>query len=135
MKNMVELTNKEICEYCMLNRKTGEIVFYKNKKIEGFTGYFYRDNSCFFGIYPTLVGPTIYYEGREYLVNPNLEIFLIKKGENRIFGIKDYGIIIEYIESQYIGIDSWSNEIDIDLFYMIEQNYKIKSFYEKFTVK
>ncbi len=32
-----------------------------------------------------------------------------------------------------MGFDIWSNEIDVDLFYLIEKSYKSKEFYVKYT--
>ena len=132
---IVELANVEIYEYCMLNLETYETTFSKQSVQEGFTGLYFRDKNNFLGIYPTKNGPTIFFEGKEYPVNAGLDISLKKDGKNRKFVIKDYSIEIDYIESPYIGFDSWSDEIDVDLFFMIEQSYKEDSFYEKFTLK
>ena len=67
-------------------------------------------------------------------INKNLLISLIKNGKRRKFVIKDYNIEINYTESPYIGFDIWSDEIDVDLFYMIEQSYKNDDFYEMYTL-
>ena len=89
----------------------------------------------FFAIFPTEKGPVIYYQGNQFQINRSLSISLVKRGENRKFIILDYGIKVDYKESPYIGFDVWSDEIDVDLFYMIEQSYKSDSFYERYTLK
>jgi hypothetical protein len=50
-------------------------------------------------------------------------ISLLKEGKNRRFKIVDYNIEVNYRESPYIGFDAWFDETDVDLFFMIEQNY------------
>lgn len=135
MSNKIELKNLELYEFCMLDKITGEVIFYKNSEIKGFTGLYFRDSSNFLGIYPSKDGPIIYYKGKEYNINPNLSISLTKHGKERKFTIRDYDIEIDYIESPYIGLDSWSDEVDVDLLYMIQQSYEDSSFYDKFTLK
>jgi hypothetical protein len=131
--NTIELTNIEITEYCLLDRQTGDKQFYQQSKVKGFTGLYFRDENTFFAIYPTASGPKIYYCGKEHTLTPELDITLQKDGEKREFAIRDFGIEIEYHESPYIGFDVWSAEIDVDLFFMIEQRYKEPSFYERYT--
>ncbi|MDL2302731.1 hypothetical protein LJC58_10345 [Lachnospiraceae bacterium OttesenSCG-928-D06] len=87
----------------------------------------------FFAIFPTEQGPIIFYKDKEYLITRELNILLEKTPEIRIFKIVDYNLEIEYHESPYIGIDIWSDEIDVDLFYMIEQKYKDDQFYKLYT--
>lgn len=136
MSNKIELKNLEIYEYCLLDKDTGKTNFSKDKKAKGiFTGLYFNDNYNFLAIYPTNTGPIIFFKGKEYNINPNLSISLTKHGKERKFTIRDYDIKIDYIESPYIGIDSWSDEIDVDLLYMIQQSYKDSSFYDKFTLK
>jgi hypothetical protein len=60
-------------------------------------------------------------------------ITLTKKNKDRTFCIKEYEVSVDYKESPYIGLDSWSTEIDVDLFYMLEQEYKKHEFCEKYT--
>jgi hypothetical protein len=133
MDNIVELTNLEIKEYCMLNRATGEIYFYEQKKIKGYTGLYFKDNKNFLGLYPTENGVRIYFKSKEYEINPELNITLIKDGKHRRFCIHDYGIEINYIESPYIDFDAWSDEIDVDLLFRIQQSYRNKEFYDRNT--
>ena len=136
MKNKLrELANVEICEYCMLNLETCEITFSKNSVQEGFTGLYFRDENNFFAIYPSESGPVIFFEGKEYEINKELAISLLKQGKNRKFKIEDYNIEIAYTESPYIGFDVWSDEIDVDLFFMIEQRYKEQEFYDRYTIR
>lgn len=136
MSKIIELTNYEIHEFCLLSKKTGETVFYKGEsKIPEFTGLYFRNDNVFFAIYPSEEGPMIFYKKRECKISKDLSIKVLRKGRNRNFSIKEYGISIDYCESQYIGFDSWSEEVDVDLFYMIEQNYLESSFYEQYTVK
>ncbi|MCR2805201.1 hypothetical protein [Paenibacillus soyae] len=129
----VELSNYGSSEYCELELITGEKSFSKTKKKAGFTGLYYSDQSTFFAIYPTNNGPYIYYQGKQLPISTKLSICLDKDGKERSFSILDYNIEIKYKESPYIGFDVWSEEIDVDLFLMIVQNYKSDSFYEKFT--
>ena len=137
MDKIIELTNIEKpVECCTLDILTGKTAFYRgNKKIPGFTGLYFKDNNNFFAIYPTKNGPTIFYEGKEYEINKDLSIVLLKKDKNRIFQINDYNIEVNYMESPFIGFDAWSDEIDVDLFFMIEQSYKEQSFYDKYTLR
>jgi hypothetical protein len=132
---MIELKCYGITKYCMLDKATGKTSFSKISRVPGFTGLYFEDDANFFAIYPTKSGPTIYFDKREYLLNKKLNISLQKTGKNRKFRIVDYRIEIDYVESPYIGWDAWSEEEDVDLFYMVEQNYKKDSFYEEFTLK
>ena len=134
MNNFVELKNLEIYEFCMLNKATGKMDFYKESGNSDFTGLYFRDAVNFLGIYPTENGPKIYYKGKEYKVSPNLDISLRKNGKNRKFQINDYNIEIDYVQSPYISFDAWSDEIDVDLLFMIKQSYKNQDFYDKFTL-
>jgi len=135
MSGIIELKNYEIFEFCSLNRKTGETNFYKGKKkVSGFTGLYYKNDSVFFAIYPSEKGPLIFYKNTEYKINKDLSINVLRQGSSRRFDIKEYGIKIDYSESLYTGFDSWSDEVDVDLFYMIEQNYSEPSFYEQYTI-
>lgn len=77
----------------------------------------------------------IYYNGNKYPLTPELTISVDIDGRERHFSIKEYGIEIDYPESEFIGVDEFSTEEDIDLFVMIANNYKDKSFYELFTSK
>lgn len=131
----MELSNYEIAEYCELNIQTGKKRLSKTKKVPGFTGLYYKNDFCFFAIYPTKYGPEIYYHGKQYVIKKDLAISLSKNGKRRQFTIIEYGIVINYTESPYIGLDVWSDEIDVDLFYMIVQSYKSNSFYEKYTFR
>jgi len=133
MLEIVELKNYGIRESCLLNKKTGKKIFYIEKKISRFTGVYFKNDDNFFAIFPTSNGPIAYYKGEEYLINRDLTIVVQKEGKNRKFEIKEYNIVINYIEPQYIGFDAWSSEIDLDLFYMISQRYKKEEFYNQFT--
>ena len=137
MDKILELTNLEIpAECCTLDIKTGTQTFYRgNKKIPGFTGLYFRNDSHFFAIYPTQTGPIVFFKGKEYEINKDLSVSLFKDGKNRTFIIPDYNIRIDYTESPYIGFDEWSDEIDVDLFFMIEQSYKEQSFYDRYTLE
>lgn len=135
MKNVIELRNYEVKEYCTLSRNTGNVVYYNGKKkTPGFTGLYFRDSKTFFAIYPTKEGPKIYYKNKEYDIDENIEIILVKEDKKRIFKIPNYNLSIEYVESKYIDFDNWSSEIDVDLFFMIYERYKSKEFYEQYTV-
>ena len=135
MTDSIELKNYGIAKYCLLNKETGVAVFFKgDKKTPGFTGIYFKDENTFFAIYPTLNGPVAFYEGKEYSINRKLTVTLQKEGKNRKFEIKEYNIAINYTKSPYIGLDAWSSEIDVDLFYMIEQSYLETGFYERYTI-
>jgi hypothetical protein len=125
----------EINEYCMLNITKNNKEFYEKPRQKGFTGLYFKDDSIFFGLYPTKSGPMIYFEKKEYPISKKLNITLQKNNKDRKFKIVDYEIEIDYIESIYLNWDTWSEEEDVDLFYMIEHNYKLDSFYERFTLK
>ena len=136
MYNTIELLNIEIFEHCILNLDTGEKTYNKEKtKNPSFTGLYFRDNTTFFALYPTKIGPIINYKDKEYKLSKDLSIVLTKYDKCREFSIKEYDINIKYLTSKYIGFDAWSEEIDVDLFYLIEQSYKKQEFYDKFTKK
>jgi len=131
---MIELKNYGSAGYCMLNKETGEISFSNTNKVSEFTGVYFKDDNTFFGIYPTKKGPVVYFKGEEYAINKDLKIQLIKDGKRRKFKIENYGVEIGYFESPFIGWDVWSDEIDVDLFFMIEQKYQDQDFYQKYTL-
>lgn len=134
MKDVVELLNIEIFRCCKLNLKTGEMLFCDgSKKVKGFTGLYFMDADNFFAIYPSSEGPIMYYKKKKYALHKDLHISLTKMGEWREFHILEYDIYIRYQTSKYIGFDVWSDEIDVDLFYQIEQSYKKDEYYRKFT--
>jgi hypothetical protein len=135
-KTLVELANTEkFNEYCLLNTETGETTFSNISHVPGFTGLYFKDSITFFAIYPSKNGPLVFFNGKEYEINKTLSIDLLKKNDKiRTFTINDYNIGITYLTSPYIGFDSWSDEIDVDLFYMIEQSYREQKFYEKYTL-
>lgn len=136
MTEVIDLKNYVIFEFCSLNRKTGETYFYKGKKkVPGFTGVYFKNDNTFFAMYPSKDGLLIFYEKKEYKISKDLSIKLIRQGDNRKFIIEEYGIKIDYKKSSYVGFDSWSDEMDVDLFYMIEHNYLESSFYEQYTCK
>ena len=129
---IVELSNIEIHEHCILNIKTGEIEYNKNI-IPYHKGSYFKDEKTFFALYPTESGPMMFYKKKEYPLKKNLHISLKKKDKWRRFHIWEYGIHIKYRTSRYIGFDVWSTEMDVDLFYRIEQSYKTDEFYEKYA--
>ncbi len=132
--NILELSNYEVYEFCKLNLKTGERDYYKNKILKGvYTGLYFEDSITFFALFPTPTGPKIFYNNNTYEINCDLTIEIKKQGKKRRFRIKDYDIEIRYVESKYIDFDIWSTEIDVDLFYYIEQSYRTTEFYEQFT--
>lgn len=103
---VVELSNIEIHEHCMLNRITGEREYNNEKKqMPYFTGKYFKEEN----------------------------IYLTKTEKSREFRIEEYNICIQYRTSQYVGFDVWSDEKDVDLFYQIEQSYKDNEYYKKFT--
>lgn len=134
-KNIIELSNIEIYEHCMLNISTGEKEYSKDKKkIPYFTGLYFKDSDTFFALYPTQNGPMMYYQGKEYPLKNDLHIHLTKMETSREFCIEEYNICIQYHSSPYIGFDIWSDEEDVDLFYQIEKSYKKEEYYKKFTL-
>ena len=134
MDNVYELANAEIHEYCALNVETGEKSFSKEKSNPCVTGLYFKNGTTFLGLYRSPSGPKIYYDGKEYPVCKDLSISLAKVGKHRRFCIREYGIAIEYEESPYIGMDVWSEEIDVDLFSMITQKYQSDDFYMQYTI-
>ncbi|MFG6346972.1 MAG: hypothetical protein K1W35_25690 [Lachnospiraceae bacterium] len=132
---VIELSNIEIYEHCMLDIRTGEKEYnMERKQISHFTGLYFKDEDTFFAFYPTTDGPTMYYEGKEYPLKKDLHISLSKTGKSRVFFIEEYNICIQYRTSPYIGFDVWSEEMDVDLFYQIEQSYKNDEYYKRFTI-
>lgn len=133
-KNIIELSNIEIHEHCILNTRTGEKKYNKGKKqVPYFTGLYFKNENTFFALYPTSNGPIMYYDGKEYPLKKDLHINLTKIEKSREFCIEEYNIYIRYHTSTYIGFDIWSDEKDVDLFYQIEQSYKNDEYYKKFT--
>jgi len=98
-------------------------------------GLYYEHENIFFALYNTPNGPMMYHNGNKYPLTPELTINVDKEGKERHFSIKEYGIEIDYPESEFIDMDVWSTEEDVDLFVKIANNYKDKSFYELFTSK
>ena len=130
----VELRNIEIYLCCKLDVSTGEKSYYSlSEKTKGFTGLYFEDDNNFFAIYPTKNGPIMYYEGKQYPLHKDLHIKVIKQGKLRDFFIEEYDIDIKYHTSKYLNFDVWSTEMDVDLFYQIEQSYKDDEYYKKFT--
>lgn len=134
MNNIVELFNVEIYRCCRLDLFTGKKIYCDpSEKAKGFTGLYFEDDNNFFAIYPTKSGPIMYYDGNEYPLNRNLHIKVIKDGKQREFFIEEYNIDIKYLTSKYLDFDIWSTEMDVDLFYQIEQSYKDDEYYKRFT--
>ena len=134
-ENIIEISNLEIHEYCILELDTGHKKYSKEKKNNGvYTGFYFRDEKTFFALYATAAGPFIYYKGKAYPIKRELTIDLVKNGKNRIFTIAEYGIEIHYTESRYINFDSYSPEENIDLFYRILIKYRTEKFYTWYTL-
>lgn len=130
----VELMNVEIYRCCKLDLFTGDKKYCDpSKKTKGFTGLYFEDDNTFFAIYPAKDGPIMYYDGKEYPLNKDLHIKVVKQGKLREFFIEEYDIDIKYHTSKYLDFDVWSTEMDVDLFYQIEQSYKDDEYYKKFT--
>lgn len=130
----VELRNIEIYLCCKLDLSTGERSYCNlSEKTKGFTGLYFEDDNNFFAIYPTKNGPIMYYDGKEYPLNKDLHIKMVKQGKLRELFIEEYDIDIKYHTSKYLDFDVWSTEMDVDLFYQIEQSYKDDEYYKKFT--
>ena len=145
MDRIRELSNfAKYAEHGFLDIDTNSTSFYRgDKKIPGFTGFYHcEDYDCLpppdgtkiFALYPTQAGPIAYYDGKEYAIKPELTVTLSKEGTSGTFRIHEYNLEVSYEEPWCIGFDPWSDEIDVDLFFMIEQCYKTDSFYEKYTL-
>lgn len=134
---MLELINCEIYEFCMLDIVTGDVQYHKPPKIleEGYRGTYFKDDNTFFALYSSVDGPKIFYGNKEYAIVPQLTIVLLKEAKQRCFIIEEYNIQIHYQASKYLNLDVWSTEMDVDVFYNIEQSYKAEEFYEKYTLK
>ena len=131
MGDTIFLKNIEIFEFCTLNILTNQKIY--SCSYSKFNGLYYKSDSVFFALFATKNGPAIYYKNAIFPLNENLNIHLKKEDKQRIFYIDEYNIKIIYNESKYMGFDIWSNEIDVDLFYLIEKSYKSKEFYVKYT--
>jgi len=124
------------CEFDVVSKKVRSLP--TGWRPEGnctFEGLYYMYKDVFFAIYVTQSGPMIYFEGKEYPLAPQLSISVERKGEERHFSIKEYGIEIDYPTSEFIDMDVWSTEEDVDLFVNIANNYQSEEFYEKYTSK
>lgn len=65
-KDIIELSNIEIQEHCILNIFTGNCQFDRGQKqIPQFTGLYFKDKNTFFALYPTEKGPMMYYKEKE----------------------------------------------------------------------
>lgn len=133
--DIIEIQNIEIYEFCLLNTVTGEMIFHKSPLSKGFKGSYFKDQNTFFAVYPTRNGPYIFYRNRNYPIYKELTMILEVDGAHRKFTVAEYGIEISYQQSKYLGFDVWSEEMDIDLFYMITQSYKNDMFYSRYTLK
>lgn len=112
---------------------TGVKSFNRNALENNFAGFYFYDFKEFFAVYSTKEGPMIYYQNKQYPINPNLHIRVVRMGDWREFDIQEYGIHIRYKTSPYIGFDVWSEEEDVDLFCYLENKYKKEEFYQRFT--
>ncbi len=130
----VELMNIEKYKFCILDLTSGNVKKIQLKSSNEFTGLYYERDNCLFALFPTISGPQIFYNNKLYSITPNLNIEYIDLGNKWIFKIKNYNIEIRYNYSKYLGIDSWSMEQDIDLFYKIFIEYKTESFYSIFSL-
>ena len=138
MSRVIELKNYGASGYCLFDRKTYSMSFSNSSQFSefpAFTGVYFKDENTFFALYPSTTGLMIYYGGKEYALTPDLHISLSKNKESRRFCVEEYGIEIDYTESPYIGFDNWSQEIDVDLFLLIEHSYRDQSFYVGCTIE
>jgi len=124
------LSNVEIFEYCEFDRSIKKIVSMKKERPDKIDGLFFRQGEIFVALYWYNARPVLFFEGKEYMLNKNLNIQLEKDDHKRVFKIIDYEMEVHYKESKYINMDDWSNEIDIDLFCKIIESYKTDEFYE-----
>ena len=141
----IELASYSVYEHCKFDRSQNPTEYYRSRLISGeHTGLYYRgdaprflrsphDDKTFFALYPSPDGPMIFFEGKNYRLHKDLDIQVHKDGKKRRFEIQDYGISINYPEADDIRFDIWSDEIDLDLFYKIEQQYKDDDFYKRYT--
>lgn len=140
--NIIELKNYQKHESCMLRKNENTMKLYADYKFRHFTGNYFEDDNTFFALYASHEGPMIYYDGTEYSIKPNLDIKVIydnsnededKPNRRKICVIHDYDIYIEYDEPLF-GYNSWSEKIDVDLFFKLEQEYKTRKFYANYTI-
>ncbi len=130
---VVELMNIEKYEFCILDLKLNKVTIVSQKSSTKFTGLYYKNDECFFAIFPTSGGPYIYYNKKIYPITKELIIEYIDLENKGIFKIKDYNMEIKYNYSKYLDFDSWSQKEDIDIFYKIFSNYKMDSFYQLYS--
>lgn len=126
---------KEGVEYVKLfSIKNGCEIDYRREKLKAkYTGLYQRDDYNFIALYPTPEGPMIYYNNKEYPISKELHIYVKKDGKDREFIIEEYGIHMNYKESEYLDFDVWSTEMDVDLCWRISQLYKKDDFYKDYT--
>lgn len=134
MIDSIELMNIEKYEFCVLNVKSCKIKKIAKKSNSYFTGLYYQTNDCFFAIFPTVNGPTIFFDNKTYIISKDLDIEYTDLCSKGIFKINDYNIMIEYNYSPYLDIDSWSSKKDIDIFFKIFTEYKSDEFYQKYKL-
>ena len=88
---VVELSNIEIHEHCMLNRITGEREYNNEKKqMPYFTGLYFEEENVFFALYPTENGPIMYYEGKEYPIKAGENFSFAKGGMHSVKATKQF---------------------------------------------
>lgn len=133
-KSFVCLSNIDRFEFCKLNTEDGSFVIYNERKdLDSLKGFYHIDNEEFIALYGTDNGPFFYYKNKAYKLFPELTVTLTRNGDTNIFSIEEYSICIEYQDSKFLGFDVWSERKDVDLLYLIQQDYKSPDFYKKFT--
>jgi hypothetical protein len=136
-KRIIDLKNVDlsISNY-LLNIATGEREFYKGKnKTPNFHGVFFEDEKTFFALYSSISGPKIFYQGKEYDINKELNVCLTDRDGAHKFTISEYGINIVYKDSDLLDWDWWSTRDGIDIFYILDRDYKTDEFYDWYTLK
>ena len=126
----IELKRYAWSDCCEFDTDTGKAEFYRGRKIDTFTGFYHKDQNNFFVVYPTMGGPVMFYEDKEYKLHDKLNIILDIDGDNREFHIIDYDIHIKY---KTPSADEWLTSDESDLFYRIQTEYTDAKFYDGWT--
>lgn len=125
--------------FCEFHQTNGEFrlfeIHYNGTNYPKVNGHFFFNDIDFVALYSRNNKVKLFYQ-KEFDIHKGLTIKLVKNDYNHsTFIIEDYNVEIHYEKSKFIGLDCWSQEDDVDLFYIITESYKKDIFYEEFNKK
>ena len=118
------LKNWERHEIAEFSRNAGVVRYCKPQKKT--VGFYFKQNENFLALYfaEDINEVVMFFKGDEYRLHDKLDISWHKHGKDRIFKVANYNIEIHYKESEFLDMDVWSTEIDVDLLFKIFSHYK-----------